>query len=448
MRRRLAPLLIAPTLFGCAPQPMLGVPSDVTAEDWSRPAPAATLSAEGGLGALLGSAELADLIDTALANNAELLASGARVDQALALLKRARTDALPVIGASGAIGGARGLSGGALTDFDASFAAIDATLDLDLFGRNAARRRSARERARAAGFDAQAIAVGVSVQVARAFVQRATLTRRLALLDRSIAQAGELDRILRVRQREGVATRVDVGLQTIRLRQLQAERTRLVQAQDGTRTALAVLTGAEAPIFTVAAGDLATLRAPAIVVPPPLALAAGQPRIRAAEARIRAAGGDVDAARRAFYPSLRLSLGLSNGSGINPATALLQLGGSLLAPIFGRGGLDADLKLASAQQREAVQLYRQALLETFRDVEDALVAIEQAGERERLLAEIEREARVTTGLARRQYLEGDADLQRLLDAQDLLTAAEDAAALTTQERIEASLALYAVIARR
>jgi outer membrane protein TolC len=111
-------------------------------------------------------------------------------------------------------------------------------------------------------FDRNAVALGVEAEVARGFVQHAVLSQRIALLDRNLANARELDRILHIRLREGVGTKVETGLQAIEVRQLEAERLRLLEAQAQTRNALAVLAGQEAPLFQMPEADLASLSPP------------------------------------------------------------------------------------------------------------------------------------------------------------------------------------------
>lgn len=450
-RRTLATLTALASIGGCAPAVRIDVPDAVYSTDWSA-RPSGTTSAvatrQGSLGTLLGSTALDMLIADALARNPSLRAGDARAAQAAALVTNARAASLPVVTASLTAGGLRATPEGDRFTFRESFAAIDAIIDLDLAGRNRARGRGAAARYRAAQYDRDGLAIALESQIALAFVQRATLALRLNLIDQSISQASELDRIMRIRQREGEANRVDVGLQAIRLKQLQSERTRLDEALAMTRTALAALTGAEAPGFTVSIAQQEAIRVPQLAVPIPGALIERRPDIRAAEARLQAAGGDVAAARRAFYPSFGLSVGaVARSGGIGALNPLAVIGADLLAPIFARSRLRGDLQFSAASQREAAGLYRQAVLTALRDVEDALSAIDHARQREALLTEVEAEARTTSGLARRQYLEGDADLQQLLDAQDLLIAAQDAKALARQELLAGTIALYALTAQ-
>jgi multidrug efflux system outer membrane protein len=402
------------------------------------------------LGTALGSAELGALLERAAAANPDVAVAGARIRQARALLGIARGAMLPVVSGTAGVAGTRTeRTTGDPFDFSDAFAGLDVAFDLDLFGVGRSERRAAAQRLRATEFDREATLIAVRSDVARAYVQRATLARRIALLDRNIEQAGELERIIRLRVDAGETSRVDLGLQTIQVRELETDRHRLAEALDRTRTSLALLLGEESPRFDLAPASLDALVTPEIAPIPPAAIV-HRPDIQAAEARIAAAGGDVDAARAAFYPRLRLT-----GSALGQAATLsgplgstFAIGADLLAPIFNRGRLRGNLEFAGGRQAESVALYRQTLLGAMVEVENALGAIARTRSREALLRQIVEEARLTARLARLQFMEGDADLQRLFDAEQRLVRAEDAHALTRQERLEAAIDLYRAMGGR
>src|SRR3569623_538853 len=215
-------ILVGPCLAtACVATPPRDVPPKVAATAWSS-APPNQERPVADLSILLGSPELADLIARARAQSPTLLAARARSDQALAQLRTARVAALPTLSVGASVAGT-GTSTGTATsvagtgtgtasayDFAANFATIDAGLSLDL-GEGAA------------AFDLRALDLAVTTELARAFVMRATLHARIALSDRSIAQALELQHIVEVRRREGVATDVDVGLQVVRIGQLRLD---------------------------------------------------------------------------------------------------------------------------------------------------------------------------------------------------------------------------------
>ncbi|MBX9796959.1 TolC family protein [Sphingomonas sp.] len=445
--RSTATIMLAGSLLalsGCAGRPRLDTPPPLTATGWSAPGDGTVPAADADLALLLGSPTLADLIARAQRTSPALLRAETRIDQARALLKLARGAALPSL-SIGTNASANSPAGGGPFEFASNFATIDAALSIDFAGGFRAGRRSAGQRVLAARLDRDSLAVRLTAELARTYVTRAVLQARLGLIDRSIEQATQLQNIIEMRRREGVATRVDVGLQKIRVDQLRAERERLRQAHDETRVAIALLVGEEPPAFRAVPESVERFAVPDIAPPPPSRLVATRPDVLAAEARIAAAGGDVRQARAAFFPRLDLSLGRNAqsvlGSGILSG---VSLGAELIAPIFNRNRLKGNLELAAAQQRESVQNYREVLLGALADVENGLAAARYARNRALILADVTAEARHTAALARVQYLEGDADLRHLLDAQDLLINAQDAELISRQERLEAAIALYRV----
>jgi NodT family efflux transporter outer membrane factor (OMF) lipoprotein len=450
VRLRASISLAAFLCSGCVPHTELEVAPQIMSTTWSaRSAPAAPAAAPVptavDLGAALHSAELSALLARAASANTDIAIAAARIRQARALLRVARGAMLPVVSASA------GLSGTPTHrtatnpfDFSNAFGGIDISFDIDLFGAGRAERAAAAHRVRAAEFDRDTALLVVESEVARAYVQRSALAARLAILQANIAEAVELERIIRARFTAGDATRVDLGLQTIQVRQLQTDAQRLEQSLDHTRTALAVLIGEEAPRFALAPAPLESLRPPTIAPALPGELVTRRPDIRAAEARIDAAGGDVRQARAAFFPRLTLSASaLTQAASLGgPLASTVSLGAGLLAPIFNRGRLRGNLEFAAARQVESVELYRQVLLTSLAEVEDALSAVDRSAARETLLIDVVSEARLTARLARMQYVGGEADLQRVLDAEQRLAEAEDARAVAQQERLEAAIDLY------
>ncbi len=441
-------LLSALGLAACAPHVDLEPMPLVRSQSWSE-GTAATANDLGTpigrpetLGQAIGSADLDALIDKAAHDNTDVAAALARIRQARGLLRVARGAMLPVISASGGIEASR--TDQTRLDFRNAFGSLDISFELDLFGGRHAEADAARGRFRGTQFDRDAVLLAVQADVARAFVQQATLAARLALADRNIAQQRELERIIRARVTAGDGTRVDLGLQTIQVRELQADRSRLEESLAQTRNALAVLVGEEAPRFRSAPAPLESLNVPSLRLVQPTELVARRPDVRAAEARIQAAGGDVRAARAAFYPRLTLSSrGLSQAAILGgPLSTLFSTGAGLLAPIFDRGRLRGNLEVAAGAQAESVALYRQALLNALADVENAISAVNRSTDRAELTDQIVVQARETARLARLQYLEGDADLQRLFDAEQRLIESEDARLITLQERLDAAIDMF------
>jgi NodT family efflux transporter outer membrane factor (OMF) lipoprotein len=435
-------------LAGCAPAPRIAIAQPVLASEWSQPAgaPAAAEGPDQGmiasdLAALLASPALSGLTAQALAGNPDIRIAAARVDRAAALLGRARLAALPQVSATAGTNG-RALNN-AVLDFPSAFASLDASVDVDLFGRFAGNRAAARGQLLAAQNEQAAVALSIETSLAQAFVLRATLARRIAILDGTIARAARMEHVVRLRFDAGAATRVDVGQQTVRVLELRRKRSELAEALDQTRTAMAVLCGAEAPRFAAEPADIAAIALPDLRPADPPRLLAARPDIRAREAAIMAANGDVRAARAAFMPLFSFSLeGLAESASGGLLGTSVRAGAAVLVPIFAQGRLTSALRVAEADQVAAVEEYRLTVLSALAEVENLLSAVAAARERAALLGAILAEARLTADLASAQYIEGEEDLRIVLDAEQVLGDAEDAQALARQEQLFAQIAMY------
>jgi len=125
--------------------------------------------------------------------------------------------------------------------------------------------------------------------------------------------------------------------------------------------------------------------APLIEQPIPEAVPAGlpsellerRPDIRQAEQQLVAANAEIGLARAQLFPSLPLTggggaessqlAGLFTGSAWNFSAFMTQ-------PIFDHGRRRANVKLAQAQEQQALLAYEQTIQQAFRQVSDALVS--------------------------------------------------------------------------
>ena len=118
----------------------------------------------------------------------------------------------------------------------------------------------------------------------------------------------------------------------------------------------------------------------------PLQLLQRRPDVRQSEAALAAACYVTNQAYAAFYPSITLSgsAGWTNAAGAvisNPGEWLFSAIGSLVQPLFNRGQNIANLKVAKAQQEEALLSFRQSLLDAGNEVNNALLQWQTARQR-------------------------------------------------------------------
>ena len=112
-------------------------------------------------------------------------------------------------------------------------------------------------------------------------------------------------------------------------------------------------------------------------------LLANRPDVKAAEMALAGTYYNANEARAAFYPSLTISgtYGWTNQAGsmiLNPGKMIASALGSLTQPLFYRGANIARLRIAKAQQQEAMLSFEQAILNAGADVSDALSLYESA----------------------------------------------------------------------
>lgn len=118
----------------------------------------------------------------------------------------------------------------------------------------------------------------------------------------------------------------------------------------------------------------------------PVQLLSNRPDVKAAEMALAGTYYNANEARAAFYPSISISgtYGWTNQAGnmiLNPGKMIASAIGSLTQPLFYRGANIARLKIAKAQQQEAMLSFEQSILNAGADVSDALSLYESANQK-------------------------------------------------------------------
>ncbi|HKU97860.1 MAG TPA: efflux transporter outer membrane subunit [Vineibacter sp.] len=388
-----------------------------------------------------GSDELNALMAEASANNHDLQAAAIRIDEAAARARIAGAPRWPTLG-----GGFEPSREQKATSKDI-FAGLQASYEVDLFGKYSAAAAAAKARVEASVYDRQAMALTLQGDVAATFFQILSLRDRQRALQESIATAQRMLDIIRARDHAGSASDVELAQQSSIAARQQAALPDLQLAEHQAMTTLAVLLGRNPEGFTVATRSLQQLRVPPVVAGLPSELLLRRPDLRRSEAGLRAVHGDWEASHAARFPSIVLTAagGLASnalGALFNPGSALISVVGSLTAPIFSGGRLAGQETFDAARYREQVQLYDGAVIAAFRDVENALYANTLNQRAIVLDRQADAQARRALALLDVRYNTGAIDFLAVLDAQR--NAVETADALTQAElaRFVAAINLY------
>ncbi len=121
----------------------------------------------------------------------------------------------------------------------------------------------------------------------------------------------------------------------------------------------------------------------------PLDILANRPDVRYAEMSLASAFYNTNYARSSFYPSITLSgsAGWTNAGTVirDPISFIASAVGSLTEPLFNRGALLGQLKIAKAQEEEASLNFQQTLLNAGTEVNNALMSWQTASAKRELL---------------------------------------------------------------
>jgi multidrug efflux system outer membrane protein len=396
---------------------------------------------------LFRSAELTTLTEQALSSNLNIAQAAARIIEADAQIRVAGAALLP--GLQGTASSTRSYSpssvGGA-GDLTVHQAMLNASYELDLWGRNRALLRSAELSASASRFDREVIALSTVVSVADTYFLVLEAEDRIRIAQKNIAGATKLLTIVEDRSHQGIASLLDVAQQASVVAIQQAVVPQLIEQRDQNRAALALLVGRAPEHVEVRGGNIWKLDVPQVPPGLPSALLVQRPDIREAEQKLKAAGADVEAAHAAFLPTIALTgdrgvASVALATLFGPGAGIYTVAANITQPIFDGGQLLGQLELKQAVREEFLVAYRQAVLSGLTDVEKALVAVQQSREQERRQREAVAQSKRAYELSEERLRLGAIDLTTLISTEQIFFQQEDVLAQDRRARLEAIVRL-------
>ncbi len=382
---------------------------------------------------------LQDLIDTALANNRDLDAAMARIAEARAALGFSKANLYPRIDgiASGDLEGNTEADG-----FDASGLLAGAvTWEVDLFGRIRRSNEAALRDLLATEEAYRGVTIALVAQVAELYLVLRDLDNRLAISESTAQARRESLEIIEIRQAAGMVSEVDVNQAEIQLADAEAAVEAFRRLRSQTENGISLLLGS-APVSIPRGEALADQ-----VFPPdmpaglPSELLERRPDILAAEQQLAAQTARIGVAEAIKYPSLTLTA--DGGASFASVTAgFLNLGADLFAPLFNAGQNQRRVEIEIARTEQLIATYEQTILNAFREVEDAMVAVSRyEAEYQTRLRQLQA-ARSAANLSWVRYEGGLTSYLEVLDVQRSEFAAELATSETLQLRLTSLVQLY------
>jgi NodT family efflux transporter outer membrane factor (OMF) lipoprotein len=316
--------------------------------------------------------------------------------------------------------------------------------ELDLWGKNRSQAAAAKHRVEASQYDREALRLVVAADTTVLYTQILGFNERIRIAQINLKNAEEVLRIIEARFRAGAVSALEVSQQKVAVNNIRTALTTLTEQRATALNALAILLGQPPQRFEAAPkAELAAMRIPEVDLTPPASLLTARPDIRSAEAGLHAANADIGAARAALFPSVKLGVDPSvaaAGFG-HPATTALSLATNVLAPIFSGGRLQGNVENVTARQKELAAQYQKTVLTAFKEVEDALAALQSAQQQVALSEQSVKESQNAYTIAKARFDAGAIDYLSLLETQRSLSQAEDAQLVATVEQVEAFVQL-------
>jgi multidrug efflux system outer membrane protein len=399
------------------------------------------------------SPELTQLMEEAEKVNLDIAAAVARLVQADAQARITGAALLPSLNGNGSEtysrtsgSSASGLSigGREVVNYSAS---MSASYQLDFWGQNRDALQAAEETATANRFDRDVVALTTLTSVANAYFQVLASQDRIRTAEQNIASATRILEAIKQRFKAGTGTDLDVAQQEAVLGNQKASVPPLRQMLAQNIIALATLVSRPPESLHVTGGSMNQIALPRVTPGLPSEILTQRPDIRRQEAQLASATANVGSARAQFFPSIQLTgQGGYQSSALvslfQPHAAFFSMVGGLTQPIFDGGKILGNFELTKARQDELLQTYRKTVVQSFADVDNALVSIKETTAKLRLQREVVAASRRAFELAEQQLRAGTADIVTVLNTQLTLFQAEDVLWQAQLARLLAFVSLY------
>ncbi|MCL2309791.1 MAG: efflux transporter outer membrane subunit [Proteobacteria bacterium] len=330
-------------------------------------------------------------------------------------------------------------------------ASIGVSYTFDWFGANARALEGLQAATEIKSWQLEAARLTLAANIAAAAVREASLREQIDVLNTMIETQQKQFVILEARRALGGVSDADVQQLRSALAEHQARLPPLHRLLYSVRHQLALYSGVTPGEATLPQFYLVDLQLPeALPVTVPSELVRQRPDIRAAEAMLHQASANVGVATANLYPRLTLSgnFGAATLSGkdlFGEGFNLWNLGVGITQPLFRGGELRAAKRASEAAFDAAAAGYRQAVLQGFQNVADALRALETDALALKARSVAADEALATYRLMEARYQMGGIDQWSALDAERRYLEALLARVQSAADRYADTVALFQAI---
>jgi multidrug efflux system outer membrane protein len=385
MKSLLATLQVTLLISGCTVGPDYKRPSAVVPTDFRAASPESSKAEAASLGDqkwwdVFRDEQLQSLIRTAIQQNYDVRIAATRVLQAQAQLGITRSNQFPSVSGGANLSAQRTPQTIVFPAGEQSTGGLNlsAVWQLDFWGQYRRATEAARASLLATEWGRRAVVSSLVSGVASAYFELRALDLQMELSENALTARRESLRLTSVLANHGNTSELDVR-QAEQLVYTASEEIpdleRRIQQQENL---LSTLLGNNPGPITRGLPLTEQPHPPEVPAGIPSELLERRPDIRQSEQVLIAANAQIGVARAAYYPQISLT-----GAGGFESDALARLfagsaglwsfAGSLAQPIFTAGKIRSGVRLAEAQQQEAVLSYQQTIQQSFREVSDALI---------------------------------------------------------------------------
>jgi len=359
------------------------------------------------------SPRLTSLVNEAVKNNPSLKATEARLRASWSSTQASYANLSPTLNVSAT--GNRRVSGNAEnpTTYNTNLGLnLNASWEPDLWGRLKDRTEASLASYRSSAQDYRAAQLSLAANTAKAWCNLITAQQQLDLATHTLQSFEKNRRIVERNYKAGVPGTRSLAVQLSRSNVASAKgtlRNRQLQRNNAAR-ALESLLGRYPKAEIDAAPTLPTIKkhVPAGL---PAQLLNRRPDILAAQQDIINSAKNADISRKDLLPSIRLTSGLSNGSGelrelLDIQRLSFNIASSISQSIYDDGERKLNAQATLDRNKAAIYSYSNVVLRAFREVEDALGEDRALRQQEKFLLEETKSSALAEKQAERDYSEG------------------------------------------
>ncbi|MGB7126253.1 MAG: efflux transporter outer membrane subunit [Methylovirgula sp.] len=335
-------------------------------------------------------------------------------------------------------------SAGEPTYYGANTIDIQASYEVDLWGRIRDLVKTAQAQAQASKADLESVRISLQAELARDYVSLRGLDRETKLLRDTVkAYQAALD-LTRERLTGKIGAPIDVARAEVQLEDAKALLADVIGPRAAYEHAIATLIGQPASTFSIPVTTKPML-IPTFPPGAPSTLLERRPDIAAAERETAAANESIGVARAAFFPTLTLN-GMAGGQDtalnlLSLSNSLWSVGPTVYLPLFDAGLRRAQLAAAEAAYLQTVAHYRSVVLHAIQEVEDDLANLRSLKSEGSDVAAAAHSARRASDLALTSYREGAVNYLDVVTAQTASLDSERTALAVETRRLQMSVGL-------